>query len=243
MTQMITLNRCRQMATVPLRSRRGLVGSFSHWSTLKTVYSRSMGTIRLASSSSALFSRTCSCFTKCTLVPCSPLRTLPPSSKACLKVRNRGGPISVRLCHPQQDDIAAGVRTIGHSIGWGIQAGCCGPWLDPWRGACLEFGCNSVRDFPIEIALHAAVLCDVARRRLRDDPSRGDRDRVSCRWGGPPTRRRLRIGSLPLQEPISSSGVGRGPPGYSVCGGARTGYSPSGTLLRARHRDGIVGER
>src|ERR1700732_3164287 len=78
-----------------LRTRIGfpvltLSGRLSHWSTLNTVYSRIIGTRRVEELSSALWWRTCSCFTKHTLVPCSPLRTLPPNSRACLKVRKRG---------------------------------------------------------------------------------------------------------------------------------------------------------
>ena len=50
----------------------------------------SSGLRRVEELSSAPWSRTCSCFTKYTFVPRSPLRTLPPNSKACLKVRKRG---------------------------------------------------------------------------------------------------------------------------------------------------------
>ena len=67
-----------------------LSGRFSHWSTLKTVYSRIIGIRRVEALSSMPWSRTCSCFTKYTFVPCSPLRTLPPKSRACLNVRKRG---------------------------------------------------------------------------------------------------------------------------------------------------------
>jgi hypothetical protein len=59
-----------------------LSGRFWHWSTLKTVYSRIIG-IRRVEELSSPWSRTCSCFTKYTFVPRSPLRTLPPNSKAC----------------------------------------------------------------------------------------------------------------------------------------------------------------
>ena len=65
------------------------IGKIVALSTLKTVYSRIIGIRRVEELSSAPSSRTCSCFTKYTFVPCSPLRTLPPNSKACLNVRKR----------------------------------------------------------------------------------------------------------------------------------------------------------
>src|SRR5260370_19097702 len=78
-----------------LRTRIGLLvlmlsGRFSHCSTLKTVYARIIGTRRMEELPSASLSRTCSCLTKNTAVPRSPLRTLPPNSRACLNVRKRG---------------------------------------------------------------------------------------------------------------------------------------------------------
>jgi hypothetical protein len=65
-------------------------GRLSHWSTLKTVYSRNIGIRRVLASSPSFavsLSRGASCFTKYTFVPRSPLRTWPPNSRACLKVR------------------------------------------------------------------------------------------------------------------------------------------------------------
>src|SRR5581483_722120 len=65
--------------------------------------------------------------------------------------------ISRRLRHPQQNDIAPGVGSIGHCVAWNIP-GRRRPWLDPWRRAGFKLGNNARRDFRIEVAFHEYPL-------------------------------------------------------------------------------------
>src|SRR6266849_3234790 len=90
-----------------LRTRIGfpvliLSGRFSHWSTLKTVYSRSIGTRRVSELSSAPLSRTWSCLTKKNLGAVLALADVATEFQCLLEGQEARRAITSHLCHPQQ---------------------------------------------------------------------------------------------------------------------------------------------
>jgi hypothetical protein len=108
--------------------------------------------------------------------------------------------ITSRLRHPQQNDVAARVGPVAHSIAWRIRAGGCRPWLDPW--GCSGFYYNARRYFCIEITFHSrlAVMADattigrlpLARRARLLSLVRlmGAKSTPQGAWTGPPSRAR-----------------------------------------------------
>src|SRR5450755_3232302 len=121
-----------------LRTRIGfpatmLSGRLSHWSTLKTVYSRIMGMRRVAELSS--WSRDLQLLYEINLRAALALAHVATQLQRLLESEKARRAIAGRLRHPQQNDVAAGVRPVAHGIARGIRAGCCRPWLNPRGGA------------------------------------------------------------------------------------------------------------
>jgi hypothetical protein len=57
--------------------------------------------------------------------------------QSLLECEEARGAITSRLCHPQQNNVAARVGPVAHSVAWSIRAGACRPWLNPRGGAGL----------------------------------------------------------------------------------------------------------